>query len=127
LTTGTGGKFTAGVVDTGSASGVIDTGGAPFVGNIFANFRKNLNYGINRGPKEDEVKNPETVLNKNTDIFTFYNPRMERQLLIVAAYVYSSCEDKNITLGSLRHLSIEIINVKTRTIVYCTTFDDRCF
>jgi hypothetical protein len=101
LTTGTGGKFTAGVVDTGSASGVIDTGGAPFVGNICVNFRKNRNYGINGGPEEDEVKNPETLsLNKNTDIFTFYNLRMEKQLLIVAAYVYSSYEDKNITLGS---------------------------
>ncbi len=37
---------------------------------------------------------------------------MEKQLLIFAAYVYSSGEDKNITLGLLRHFSIEIINMK---------------
>jgi len=97
-------------------------------------FSKNINYGNIGGPEEDEVKDPKTLsLNKkfkNTDIFTFYNPRMEKQLLIFAAYVYSACEDKNITLGSLRHSSIEIINIKTRTIVYSTVLlliGDRCF
>ncbi len=108
-----------------NAAGVNDTGGAPAVGNIFANFRKNINYGIVGGPEKDGVKNPETLfLNKSTEVFTFYNPRMEKQLLIVAAYVYSSCEDKNITLELLRHFSIEIINMKTRTmIVYNSSFD----
>ncbi len=146
MATGTSGKFTnGGVVDTVSAAGVIwhpwqvsidvtpinanaarvnDTGDAPFVGNIFANFRNKLNYGHNGGPEEDEVKNPGTLsLNKNTDIFTFYNQRMEKQLLIVAAYVYSSCEDKNITSNSLRRFRIEIINIKARKIVYCTSFN----
>jgi hypothetical protein len=49
---------------------------------------------------------------------------MEKQLLTVAAYVYSSCEDKNITLGSLRHFGIVIINIKDRTmIVYNSSFN----
>jgi hypothetical protein len=78
------------------------------------NLEKNQNYGINRGPEEDEGKIPRHCpCKKKTYIFTFYNP----------AYVYSSCEDKNITSGSLRHFSIEIINIKTRTIVYSTSFN----
>ncbi len=51
----TGGKFAAGVVDTGGnfATGVIDTGGkfatggAPWLANISANFRKNLEWLLN--------------------------------------------------------------------------------
>ncbi len=37
-------KFAAGVIDTRGkfATGVVDTGGAPSLGNISANFRKNL-------------------------------------------------------------------------------------
>ncbi len=56
----TGGKFAADVIDTGDnfATGVIDTGGAPWLVNIFANFRKNSKWPfvIFRGLGEKNLK-----------------------------------------------------------------------